>query len=333
MSFSTTISEQFAVGFRLKSPNLETSHPWHLTHLHADFFELQAVFWFESDWLTSMNLVTHYKDVKRDIERKKTSDEVGSDSASEDDTLNSHFVEIYLMIGERSQLFKDDYPFELDITQSALRLKKPLSEKNHLYIKLLLDSNLNCFPKFQGELTKDFEKVAAMALESYLPNGKVKEFGKNSAYAGNTEKKIRALAAELNIEVREKEMLGLAKTAAQEKGLDLLTYLAFEDSNPSMIILLIQCACGKNWDGKIGETKSYLAYLDFYKLYPIHSMFLPYALLNSEMTGFSQSEKLNDLLVFERKRIIDLIQNFEPFKKLNSYEVVLKSLEVEAAEV
>lgn len=170
-------------------------------------------------------------------------------------------------------------------------------------------------------------------MEGYFPKAIIREFGKNTTYKGNTIKKINNLSTELNLYKREDEVNKLAITAAQEKGLDLLAYIPFTDSVSSMVIVLGQCACGKNWVDKTGETYNYETYLDFYKLNPIHSIFIPYSLLINSRLGFYQSEKLFNRLLFERKRILESIQDLSFFLQLNSYKIVQKSISVVAFEV
>lgn len=303
-----------------------------MSHLHADFIELKSLFWAKEEWLTNKDVIGHYKDTDQGKEDKKNSNEVGSDASDNDDKLLSQITEIFITIKERESLLNDDYPFELDKKNNYIRLKSELNEKQLLYIKLLLASNLNNFPKLRHILTKDFEKVSAFALKEYFPNAVIAEMGKNSTYKGNTIKKINDLAKELNIDINQEEVDKLPPTASQEKGLDLLAFIPFEDKIASMVILLAQCACGKKWPSKTNETGNYESYLNFYKHRPLHSMFVPYC-LSSEQSGFHQSESLSNKIVFERKRIIEFVNDFSNFKKLESYQIVVKASKTVALEV
>lgn len=336
MNLNNIIDTQFDTKFKLKSPNTKSSHPWHLEHLHADFIELKALFWQQDEWLTITDIVGHYKDNLENIESDEVeTDEIGSENSENNDKFISKFIGIFQVIKDRKNSFKDEYPFEIDSVNNYIKLPKiEFSEKQLLYIKLLLSSNLNNFDKsVDSILTTDFEKVSAKAMEGYFPQSTIKEFGKNSSYTGNTITKIEELSSELNISKRDNELYKIAKTASQEKGLDLLAYAPFNDSISSMLIVLGQCACGKNWIDKTNETTSYETYLDFYKLSPIHSIFIPYSLIIDSEKGFYQSEHLKNRLLFERKRILENIQDLSFFKHLKSFHIVNKSIETTAIEV
>ena len=336
MNLNNIVAEQFKSDFKLTSPNTKSKHPWHLEHLHADFIELKALFWQQDEWLTLSDVIEDYKDNHEDLEDEESeTDEVGSDVTDKNDKLLSKFISIFQLLKDRKIVFEDDYPFEIDTVNNYIKLPNTnFSEKQLLYLNLLISSNLNNFNKsVHSILTKDFEKIAAKAMEGYFPKAIIREFGKNTTYKGNTIKKINNLSTELNLYKREDEVNKLAITAAQEKGLDLLAYIPFTDSVSSMVIVLGQCACGKNWVDKTGETYNYETYLDFYKLNPIHSIFIPYSLLINSRLGFYQSEKLFNRLLFERKRILESIQDLSFFLQLNSYKIVQKSISVVAFEV
>ncbi len=332
MSFEEKLQEEINDSLKIIAPNTKKTHPWYLSHLHADFIELKCLFWAKEEWLTHIDVVGHYKDSDQGKDEQKNSNEVGSDASDNDDRLLSQITEIFITLKERETLLKIDYPFDLDRKNNYIRLKTELNEKHLLYIKLLLDSNLNNFPKLQHILTKDFEKISANALKEYFPNAIIAELGKNSTYKGNTKEKIKALAKDLNVSIIQEEVDKLSPTATQEKGLDLLAFFPFEDKIASTVILLAQCACGKKWPSKTNETGNYESFLNFYKQKPLHSMFIPYY-LSSEQNGFHQSESLSNKIVFERKRIIEFVNDYSDFKNLESYQIVQKATQTVALEV
>lgn len=334
MTFNELLDTEISGSFKLKSPNTKKTHPWHLQHLHADFVELKCLFWSKNEWLTLQDIIGHYKDSKEDIEDdKSTTDEVGSDASDNDDKLLSKCIEIFQVNKDRIQYFGADYPFIIDDANNYIKLKADLTIKQLLYVKLLLASNLNNFPKLQATLTTDFEKVSSKVLKEFFPNSIIKEFGKNSDFEGNTKTKIDALATDLNLYLREEEIKKIPKTASQEKGLDIIAYVPFNDKITSMIVLLAQCACGKDWPSKTNETTNYESYLDFYKLRPIHSMMIPYCISNELENGFYQSESLTEKLVFERRRMIEVLTDLEFFQNLESYQIAKRVSEIEAVEV
>jgi hypothetical protein len=334
MTFKELLDKEISGSFKLKSPNTKTDHPWHLQHLHADFVELKCLFWSKNEWLTLQDVIGHYKDSNEKTDNEKsTTDEVGSDASDNDDRLLSNCIEIFQVNKDRVQYFSLDYPFEVDEANNYIKLKKDLTLKHLLYIKLLLASNLNNFPKLKSFLTTDFERISAKVLEIYFPNSIVKEFGQNSIYKGNTKTKIEALATDLNIESRKRELKKIPDNASKEKGVDIIAYIPFKDKITSIIILLAQCACGKDWPSKTNETTNYETYLDFYQLRPIHSMMIPYCISSELDNGFYQSQSLVNKLVFERRRMVEILTDLDFFQNLESYEIAKKVAEIEAVEV
>lgn len=328
MSYKDKLKEQFE-RFVLKSPKKK---PKHLIHLHADFIELKTLFWAKDSWVTITDIITHYKDViESDIENDSEGN--GTNSSDNDDKLKSKTLEVFDLIDERKIIFNDKYPFIIDKIHNRIKLKNNLTQENLLYLKLLLDSNLNNFTNVSSILTSEFETISAIALQNYLPNSTVEELGNNSVLKGNTKSKIKVLSKKLNVKRNKKEVKKLSKLANKEKGLDIIAYLPFEDKIASMIVIMVQCACGKGWSDKRGETESYESFLNFYKLRPIHSMFIPYGLTGDNNEGFSESNNLTNRLVFERKRILENIQDLNFFNNLKSKEIVEKCVEFEYIEV
>ncbi|MFP4090973.1 MAG: hypothetical protein ACLFT3_11765, partial [Cyclobacteriaceae bacterium] len=165
--------------------------------------------------------------------------------------------------------------------------------------------------------------------KNYLPQKAiVKSFGKNSEYTGTAKSKMRALAEEMNISIDETFLEKISDLGNQERGLDLIGWLPFNDRVPNFISVLAQCACGKEWYLKLGETKRYNRYYKFYLQEPIHALFIPYALTNYQNTDFHQGDEFgSDVLVFERFRILSTIDDTDFFKKMASSLLVLKCLE------
>ncbi len=313
--------------FSLKSPNTKTTHKWNLDYLHADFIELKALFWAKGSWLTITDVIGHYKDYSERLENITDS----SDVSDLNDKWNTKFIEYFDTIKSRKNDLKDIYPFELDATSNYIKLKEELTNKNILYLSLLICSNLNNFKEIKDLLTKEFEKISKLAIEEYLKDFVFLELGENSTLRGNTRSKIEKISSVLNISYRENEIKNISSQASKEKGVDILAYKSFEDKIASMIIVLIQCACGKDWKSKTAETKRYETYLDFYKLKPIHSMSIPYYL--SSENGFKDSEELGNKLVFERKRLLEFLKDEDSFDELSIKNVVNKCIEYENIEV
>jgi hypothetical protein len=334
MNLQNKIDIQFT-GFTINPPDPKNDHPWHLEHLHADFIELLALLRENDSYITLQDTITYYKDYEFDIDFEESNlveDSASSNVSEKNDKWQTTFREIFYVIEERVLVYDVNYPFEVDGLK--IKLKNNLNEPSKLYLYLLISSNLNNFKKVNSILTSEFEKISKLTLESYLPNLEVEEFGQNSQYIGNTINKIKALSIKLNITTRVNEINQISTIANKEKGLDIVGWQSFSDSISNMVIILGQCACGKNWVNKKGDTSEYEdSYLDFHKLKPIHAMFIPYGLVKHTKTFF-QSNSTNGRLLFERKRILELMINkMNDFKDLQSYKIVTKCIEYDIEEV
>lgn len=334
MSLQDKINAQLN-GFSIKAPDPKTSHPWHLEHLHADFLELVALFWDKNSYLTLQQAITYYKDYDFQIDFEEVhllQNEASSSVAEKNDKWVTVFKEIFYVLEERYLAYEDAYPFE--IKNFKIKLKDSLNETNKLYLYLLVSSNLNNFEKLEDILTSEFETLSKTTLSSYFPNMHIEEFGQNTGFKGNTLSKIQALSSALNVKSRVSELKQLSENANKEKGLDIVGWQKFQDTISNMIIVLGQCACGKNWTKKRGDTDDYEnSYLDFHRLRPIHAMFIPYGLVSCSDT-FYQSAETNGRLLFERKRIIDLLKDhIDDFKSLKSYLIIQQLVGIEKFEV
>lgn len=333
MSFEENLIDQF-ISFGLKPPEElpkdlhKLSVPKHLTHLYADYVELIALF-SNGSHITRDGLLDRLQDegVLRLEDSKETLNEVGSDTAEQQDNQEAWIGSIFKILEERANLFSDNYLF--NYSNNNLILKDYLSFKQELYLMLLIASNLNLFHKVQSKLTAEFELISFYVLKSFLPaSAIIKSFGENTEYAGNTKAKISALSKDLNLEINEYELGQISDGNVKDRGLDVIGWIPFTDKNPNFLTLLGQCACGKDWFKKSSETKRYQSYLRFYKLHPIHCLFIPYSIIEVSK-GFYQSDEIHNSLMFERKRIVELFEEEEIFNSLNSRKIVTKAIEFE----
>jgi len=322
MSLENKILELKA-NFALRAPDPKQDHPWHLVHLHADFMELKCMLWEKNSLLTVQDVITHYRDYDVDVGIKKSSllsEQVTNPASEINDEWQSKMIDIFEVLEERLCLYEDDYPFI--IGHNHIQLKANLTSRHKLYLSLLLASNLNNFSKVQNVITAEFETFSKYLLEDFFPKINVEEFGQNSSFKGNTVDKIEALSKILKIKTRPDYLNQIPKNANKEKGLDVVGWQQFNDEIANMLILLAQCACGKNWVDKISETKSYDTFLDFVRINPLHLMFIPYGLAHYD-NNFYQAEKTNGLLFFERKRFLDISdEKLEQLVELDTFKIV-----------
>lgn len=249
-------------------------------------------------------------------------------NSSERNDVNESFVdEIFSLIEERKFLYGDLYPFDFGDEQT-IRLKDNLSIAQKLYLFLLFSSSLNIFKSFNSEITTDFEKISCEAIRLFLPKAIVKPFGKLSEYNGTAREKIKKLADDIGLPTDDYEIGNVGERNIQERGLDIVAWLPFNDNCQNKIVFLCQCACGKQYESKQHDIRRYEHYYRFYRTKPQRTLFVPYSLINPKENKFYHSDYVeDDFLLFERLRIINLAkQNENILESLNSTCLIEKCI-------
>jgi hypothetical protein len=321
-----TTTEKIRDGFSSINVTLTEKPTENLTHLYADYVEVVSLF-SNNNSVSSTDILDRLRDEGMLLRDKKRDEDQAEDNDVKENLIDSIFRELQ----NRTYLYKDDYPFEL-LEGNKIILKESVENdtRQKVYIFLLLASNLTIFNLFASELTTEFETVSFEALKNFLPpKSIVKEMGQNTQYLGNTISKIKQLANEINIKIDEEAIKQISERANKEKGLDLIGWIPFDDGLPNLIMILCQCACGKEWYKKVSETSRYGHYFRFHCKKPIHTMFIPYSQINYQETMFYQFTELTDTLLFDRKRILNQLDDTSFFNTLNSKLVVDKCIEFE----
>lgn len=284
-------------------------------NLYADFVELISLF-------SNTNGVSFGDILDRFFGTKDYSDNEVTNSEQKDRD-ESFIIEILMIIEERINLYKDNYPFSFENSEILL-LKENLNWRCKLYLGLLISSKLNIFNEFSPVLSKEFETISYFVFKSYLPDHSIiKEFGKNSEYTGNAINKITNLAKDLGLDIDDDELECISERNYQERGLDVIGWIPFEDNCKNILVYLAQCACGKDKESKFHDTRRFENYLLFYKTKPQHIMFIPYSLINVSKGKFYQSDLIEkDFLIFERKRILSLFNEEDVFDALEMNKIV-----------
>lgn len=310
MSFKTKI-DGFFDKFSLELGTLPTRN---LIYLYADYVELVSLF-SNQNYVSSGDILDRFKD--EGIIKQRLSDAEQSEANDEDE----RFIEsVFRLMVEREQLFNDDYPFELKgVDKIKLKEIDNITNRNKIYLYLLLSSSLNIFSEFQPELTKEFENLCTEVLINFLPNHAiVKSFGENTLYTGTAVQKIKALAIDMKVRIDIDAYEQVSTRGTKEKGLDIVGWIPFNDNVANLIAILAQCACGKEWYKKLGETSRYNNYFKFHRLNPIHTMFIPYNLVSYNKDTFFKNDEIDNRLIFERKRILSYITTTDFFDTYNS---------------
>lgn len=299
------------------------NHTKNLAHLQADFAEIIALLRNE-DLFSAADMINRYKSFNiRAKDLDVDSDDQDSE-AEKEDGYDRWAHQVFIILQDRQSLYGEDYPFEVDSTSIKLINDESIQGKKRVYLILLLCANLNYFGKLEAVLTSEFEHLSYSALKEFIPTAQVRQFGKNSDYNGTAKNKIRALAKDMmEVELNDREFRKI--TGTQERGLDVVGWYPFKDKYSNFLSILGQCACGKEWYKKLNETRRFHNYFRYEKLNPIHALFVPGALFSKAVEDdgdYFQSDELNDVLCFERLRILEYIKCVDVLKGLDSNKVV-----------
>lgn len=319
MSFNDKLSNFFE-SFSLQ---LGTAPARNLIYLYADYVELVSLF-SNQNYISPSDILDRLKD--EGIIQQREDDQ---DQSEANDEYERFIDSIFRLINERAQLFAEDYPFLVHNNEHLiLKEETAITDRNKVYIYLLLSSSLNVFLPFQPELTTEFETLCAEVLRNFLPqHAVVKSFGKNSDYIGTAVQKISALADDMPIPIDNDAFNEISERGTQEKGLDLVGWIPFSDTVANFLSIFVQCACGKDWHKKLTETKRYNNYFKFHRLKPIHSLFVPYSLVSFNRNTFYRNDEFDNGLVFERKRVLNYLATTDFFNDFESRLLVDRCIE------
>lgn len=322
-NFNQKIIEQFT-SFEVKRPNESKSK----IQIFADFIELICMF--SKDYVSKSDIIDRLIDSGEDFSVSLPVDgETGLIDSQKHDKAEGWADSIFEYIEERKTIYKSYYPFEIE-REIGIKLIEPstLTEVQKLYLYLLIASSLNSFKKLQHEITKEFESLSEIVLKSYLPeNSKVYGFGSNTKYTGNAQSKIIQLSKDINVDIDMRIISQIPTQSSKEEGLDIISWLPFEDNNPNTIIIFGQCACGKDWFGKQIDTYRYNRFYKHYLQPFTHAMFFPHDFRNKDGRFGFDIDLFDNNLVFERRRFLNLA-NEDIFEHLNySKQIIDKCLE------
>ena len=319
---SRTIDQKITDYFSDFSLSIPEKYAKNKLYLYADYIELVTLFYNEEP-VSVGEIMSRFRDEGVFAQRKSDQNQ------AEENENNENFIRsIFVIFDERKSLFSNSYPFEYE--GEKLSLKTTLSDKNKLYLFLLLASNLSTFKIFQSNLTSEFEKVSYQALIKYLPQTAItKSFGADSEFKGYFNDKITQLAELMNVELDDRFLESFSPRNTQDGGLDIVSWIPFEDQISNFISVFAQCACGKDWNKKLNESRRFNRVLKVYLNKINHSIFIPYALINYHTSEFYEHHEFGgDTLVFERKRILSLIDE-GLFDNLDSKVLIEKCIEFE----
>lgn len=223
------------------------------------------------------------------------------------------FADIFEHLHNRRLLVKQEhYPFTCDDRGEKLTLKGELSDRQQLYLFLLLCSNLRFFTSHQNRWTGYFEEVSEKIFRCLLPaHAQIHIVGKGGAPSeqfknGTKLEKLAAIAEKLNTKLGD---VRVAPGDTGDAGLDLLGWIPTNDSANSLLVYFGQCACGKPWDRKQYEVSPTVWEGYFHLKHRNNSIvFIPYY-FRDEFGDWPEPQKVTSFLV-DRSRILSFADQF-----------------------
>lgn len=292
------------------TPNVSFSK----AHYFCDYIELIALI--NNDDIVSIADIydRFYDDEKIKIKINESDVNLGDETSNVNDKWETRIKEWFSILNIREQLFKEFYPF-LITDETTIKLKSNLNNSHKLYIFLLLNSNKKYISKKRNMLTSDFEEFSLIALKKYLPiNAFSFRFGKSmldyDRYTGKLINKINLLAQDLKYKTQYEED-DFNDGDGGDGGLDLVSWIPFlnDENQNNMQVILSQCATGDEWFKKQYETNKFTSNFINFKTKPNNAIFIPYDGRRADRKFAEQKEILTDVLLFDRIRILNLLQN------------------------
>jgi hypothetical protein len=254
------------------------------------------------------------------------------DEIEKPDKISQKVNEVFDVLFSRERHYADFYPFLFDKNRKLITQKPNLTRRNHLYIILLLSSNLKYIDDkgLQNKMGHLFELLSFQIFKQLLPKKNSESFvfgaGGNSPFKGNLFTKIKTLSnmldLPLNPQCTEDE---LGKNNSGDAGLDMLGWYNFNDKTSGSVMLFAQCACGTKWDEK--QIESHTIRWNNYIVFnnkPQNIMFMPRHFRN--LAGkWHKNTILLDTILIDRRRIIELARNIPMPRLIKPYKPILNS--------
>lgn len=167
------------------------------------------------------------------------------------------------------------------------------------------------FPKWATSFGKDyttqgelFEQLTLESLQVHFPEWETHLTGWSKSHPKKLAEVVASVASLLGEPVGEVERW--TKASANEAGLDLLCFRSFDDSRAGVPVLLVQCASGKHYEGKL-HTPSLRVWgrIVNFTTKPTKAFVTPFALADSEFTRVANF--VNGMLI-DRYRLLSHVR-------------------------
>lgn len=197
----------------------------------------------------------------KETDFEDVTEEQQSNESELEDEINSEFLFLFRFLESRTNLFKESYPFVVEIKSNKLLLIKSdqLINKQKIYIALLLSSILRVYkPGIRNKLGHLFEDLSEFPFKKLIPIcSRIEFFGAGqqgtdeSFFSGSFAKRVEKLASVLYTDTtmifKENRHDYLH---SGDGGLDWVAWAPFEDNISKIPVFLGQCACGDDWVDK-----------------------------------------------------------------------------------
>lgn len=215
------------------------------THELADFAELLAL---KQKTVSSREIQAYLGRVDDNDNNVGCTDDDDENADLLDESMNE--------IDRRSRACGGGYPFDLELSGTALRHNESGDLKSNVYRYLLLSTRLNMKSSrvhagIDG--TALLEELAAHVLRKYLGE-RAQSLVFGSSIGGSFKGRVETMCVKLCEGVGFQSLDGTKEKAVDDK-LDAVAWVPFTDSLPGQIIVFAQCKTGTNWDGLINQLQ------------------------------------------------------------------------------
>ncbi len=176
---------------------------------------------------------------------------------SEDDPLQSFAEEVWAVLAGRAQRLGDRYALEVD--GEVLTVRGGSWRASPCFAALTLLANIARYPtaielaEIDGvRFSRLFEKIVQASARGLFAGTTVR-FGApaDPGWPTSIDDRIRHLGSLMRLRVQELE--GKTDPLDKDKTLDVASRLSFADDGPGSVIVMAQCASGRNWRDKSSE--------------------------------------------------------------------------------
>lgn len=212
-----------------------------------------------ADWLELTALVASDGSVSSGdlMSLLRTSSALATSGTEEEDEIAAFVTEVFIELDARSNLLGDHYPF--DVAAPFLKKKQPYHPAFNAYCFCLCLSYIKDDASYTNKENPRllFEQLSALACKGYLA-GEHFVFGTSRPPAPSSKpgpafiQRLKELVIFLNENSQPRFTKARHK---QDARIDLVVKKSFPDRRPYQLVVMGQCATGKNWKTKTRDVQ------------------------------------------------------------------------------